>query len=86
MNGNQLLELGMLDCAFTAYQREGRSKNWIRRRIGDFCVRIGWYHTALVYYLPVDGNFKERIDKLIEELKRKKDFQTASEISRIISK
>lgn len=49
-SGNRLLKNGKLTLAAIKYRKEGKSKEWIGKKVGDFCERNGWHSSAVIYY------------------------------------
>ncbi|MDP3729485.1 MAG: hypothetical protein Q8R26_01885 [bacterium] len=50
ISGNRFLKMGHLGSAEKQYAKEGKSKAEIAARLGNFCERKGWCHSAAMYY------------------------------------
>lgn len=82
MTGSQLFKQGLLGLAEKQYRKEGRNKIWIAEKFGNYCAKIGWYHSAVMYYRKGGTfKFKAHIIGLVARIKKKGWLETARQIA-----
>lgn len=81
MSGRQLLENSFLNSAEQQYLKEGKDQVWIAKKLGYFCFKRGWYHSAANYYRKGGKRLIVPALKMVTELKKKGWKDTSDEIA-----
>jgi len=77
----KLLKKQKFDLAITELKKMNLSEEEIAKKIGDFYSKKGWWHLAAGFYGECKD--KENAKKLVDKLKEKEDFISASDIAAI---
>ncbi|TSC96639.1 MAG: hypothetical protein Athens071426_24 [Parcubacteria group bacterium Athens0714_26] len=82
MSGDRLFEMGFWGFAEKRYKKEGKNDIWVAKKFGDYFVKKGWYHSAVMYYRK-GGTFKFRsyIIGLVARTEKKGWLETARQIA-----
>lgn len=81
-SGNRLLKIRNLQSFEEQYAKDIKSRTEIAKKLGDFCSRAGWYHSAAMYYRKGGTpQCKRGILRLVKILKNRKWPDTAKQIA-----